>query len=624
MTPIDFSFVRLPSLARSSATAVLLLAGLVLSACGRAPAPDEQGVAKGVQAPSQVLDALVEDYYEQYLKLNPLAATANGDMRFNDRLPNTLSEQWLADLLALEQDALARLTAIDPTSLDEKHRLTYDSFRYGRELAVEGFRFPDEQLPFNQFFGLPVFFGQMGAGNGIQPFATVQDYDNFLARMRDFVVWADQAIANMKTGMEQGVVQPKVLVERSIPQIASFLVNDPATSVFAAPVNAFPESIPAADRKRLSDEYAKAIAGELLPAYRRLHDFLAKEYLPAARETIAATALPNGAAWYAHQVRMHTTTTLSPDEIHRIGLDEVRRIKGEMEQVKARLGFTGDLPAFFAYLRTDPMFRFESPEQLVDAYRTLQDKVAAAIPAQFTVVPKSGFEVRVVESFREQSEATASYMPGTPDGVRPGVFYVNTYDLSARPSFMSESIFLHEAIPGHHFQISLQQEIADLPRFRRFGGDTAYVEGWGLYAESLGRELGLYTDPYQYFGSLTAEMWRAVRLVVDTGMHAKGWSRERAIDYMRQNTALGEADIVAEVERYIAEPGQSLAYKIGQRKIRELKERAMRTLKDRFDVKAFHAQILMDGSLPLDVLDAKVARWIEATAARPTPPAQTK
>jgi uncharacterized protein (DUF885 family) len=596
------------------------MVGIVLSACGQSRSPEEGRSAAGEQAPAQVLDVLVEDYYEHYLELNPLAATAIGDMRFNDRLPNTLSEQWLADWLALEQDALTRLVAIDPAALDAQQRLTYDQFRYGRELAVGGFRFPDELLPFNQFFGLPVYFAQMGAGTGIQPFATVRDYDNFLARMRDFVVWVDQAIANMKTGMEQGVVQPKVIVQKSIPQIASFLVDDPATSVFAAPLNAFPESIPAADRKRLADAYARAIAGELLPAYRRLHDFLLKEYLPAARDTIAATALPNGAAWYAYQVRMHTTTTLSPEEIHQIGLDEVKRIKGEMEQVKGRLGFVGDLPAFFAYLRTDPKFRFESPEQLVDAYRVLKDKVAAAIPSQFNVVPRSDFEVRMVEPYREQSEATASYMPGTPDGVRPGVFYVNTYDLSARPSYMSESIFLHEAIPGHHFQISLQQEIADLPRFRRFGGDTAYVEGWGLYAESLGRELGLYTDPYQYFGSLTAEMWRAVRLVVDTGMHAKGWSRDRAIDYMRQNTALGEADIVAEVERYIAEPGQALAYKIGQRKIRELKERAMRALKDRFDVKAFHTQILMDGSLPLDVLDAKIDRWIAVTAARGSAP----
>jgi uncharacterized protein (DUF885 family) len=624
MTSTATTGIRGPSLVRSGARVVLIAVGIALSACGHSPAPAEGSAVAGAQAATQVLDLLVEDYYEQYLKLNPLAATASGDMRFNDRLPNTLSEQWLADWLALEQDALARVTAIDPASLDAQHHLTYDQFRYGREMAVAGFRFPDELLPFNQFFGLPVFFGQMGAGNGIQPFATVQDYDNFLGRMRDFVVWSDQAIANMKTGMEQGVVQPKVLVERSIPQIASFLVEDPGTSIFAAPVRAFPESIPAADRKRLAEAYAKAIAGELLPAYRRLHDFLVKEYLPAARDTIAATALPNGAAWYAHQVRMHTTTTLSADEIHQIGLDEVRRIKGEMEQVKGRLGFAGDLPAFFAYLRTDPRFRYESPEQLVDAYRALKDKVAAAIPSQFNVVPTSDFEVRMVEPFREQSEATASYMPGTPDGVRPGVFYVNTYELTARPNYMSESIFLHEAIPGHHFQISLQQEIADLPRFRRFGGDTAYVEGWGLYAESLGRDLGLYTDPYQYFGSLTAEMWRAVRLVVDTGMHAKGWSRERAIEYMRQNTALAEADIVAEVERYIAEPGQALAYKIGQRKIRELKERAMRALKDRFDVKAFHAQILMDGSLPLDVLDAKIDRWIDATAVRGVAPAQAR
>ncbi len=615
MTRTAASRFRFASLARSGAKALLVAAALGVAACGQSPPSDIAKGAESEQTPTQALDALVEDYYEKYLELNPLVATANGDMRFNDRLPNTLSEQWLADLLALEQDALARVVVVDPAALDAQHRLTYDQFRYGRELAVAGFRFPDELLPFNQFYGLPVYFGQMGAGDGIQPFATVRDYDNFLARMRGFVVWADQAVANMKKGIDQGVVQPRVLVEKSIPQLASFLVADAAASLFAAPVRTFPDSIPAADRKRLADAYSKAIAEELLPAYRRLHDFMAKEYLPAARETIAATALPNGAAWYAHQVRMHTTTSLTPEEIHQIGLDEVRRIKGEMEQVRGRLGFTGDLPAFFEYLRTDPRFRFESPEQLVDAYRALKDKVAAMLPAQFNVVPKGDFEVRMVEPFREKSEATASYMPGTPDGARQGVFYVNTYDLSSRPNYMIESIFLHEAIPGHHFQISLQQEVADLPRFRRFGGDTAYVEGWGLYAESLGRDLGLYADPYQYFGSLTAEMWRAVRLVVDTGMHAKGWSRDRAIEYMRQNTAMGEADIVAEVERYIAEPGQALAYKIGQRRIRELRDRAARALKDRFDVKSFHAQILMDGSMPLDVLDSKINRWIDANSA---------
>jgi len=603
-------------MARRTGVAMLLACVVLLAGCGK-PASDEGSEASPAETPAKVLDMLVEDYYEHYLEMNPLVATANGDMRFNDRLPNSLGEQWIADLLALEQDAFAKVSAIDPATLDEKHRLTWEQFHHGRELAIAGFRFPDELLPFNQFYGLPVFFGQMGAGAGIQPFATVKDYDDFLARMKGFVAWSDQAIANMKTGIEQGVVQPRVLVEKSIPQVASFLVDSPGDSLFAAPIKVFPDAVPAADRRRLTEAYTRAIAEDLLPAYRRLHEFLVKEYLPAARQSIAATALPNGAAWYAHQVRMHTTTSLSPDEIHQVGLDEVRRIRGEMEQVKARLGFQGDLKAFFEFLRADPKFRYESPEQLVEAYRALKDKVTAALPAQFNVVPGSDFEVRAVEAFREKTEASASYMPGTPDGTRPGIFYVNTYDLAVRPTYMSESLFLHEALPGHHFQISLQQEISDLPRFRRFGGDTAYVEGWGLYAESLGRELGMYADPYQYFGSLMAEMWRAVRLVVDTGMHARGWSRERAIEYMQQNTALGEADIVAEIERYIAEPGQALAYKIGQRKIRELKDKAARTLKDRFDVKAFHAQVLMDGSLPLDVLDAKINRWIESVAAAP-------
>ncbi len=589
--------------------AALAAIAVLLSACGEPAPPAAESVATETGTPAQRLTVLVEDYYNHYLEMNPLVATANGDQRFNDRLPNSLSEQWLADLLALEQDALARLRSIDPEQLGPDDRLTYDQFLYGRELAIAGFRFPEELLPINQLSSLPVYFAQMGSGQGIQPFKTAKDYDDFLLRMKGFVVWVDQAIANMRTGMQQQVVEPKVIIEKVIPQLASLSGDDPSSSVFFGPIRALPESFPAAERARLTSAYTEAITTELLPAYRRLHDFLVNDYLPATRTTIAATALPNGAAWYAYLVRLHTTTQLTPEQIHQIGLNEVRRIRADMEQVKTRVNFTGDLPAFFAFLRTDPQFRFETPEQLLETYGGLKERVLAAIPEHFELLPKSEFEVRAVEPFREQAEAAASYMPGTPDGARAGVLYVNTFDLASRPSYLVESIFLHEGIPGHHFQLSLQAENAQLPGFRRFGMDTAYVEGWGLYSESLGRELGLYTDPYQYFGSLTLEMWRAVRLVVDTGMHAKGWTREQAMDYMRQNTALGEADIVAEIERYIAAPGQALAYKIGQRKIRELRDRAERTLKGRFSERAFHAQILKDGSLPLDVLDAKLARW---------------
>ncbi len=592
----------------------LAACGLLLSACG-ADSTDTAAVA-APEPPVQRLATVVEDYYERYLEMDPLTATMNGDMRFNDRLPNSLSEQWVADLLALEQESLAKLDGIDPRSLTAADRLTYDQFRYGRQIAIEGFRFPAELLPVNHFYSLPVLFAQMAAGGSIQPFATTKDYDDFLGRIRGFVVWSDQAIANMRTGMQQEVVQPRILIEKLIPQLDSFLAADPAASIFLGSLRSFPEGVPAADQARLTAAYTGALTQQLLPAYRRLRDFLAVEYLPATRTSIAATALPNGVAWYAWLVRQETTTSLTPDEIHQIGLDEVKRIRAEMERVKTRVNFTGEMAAFFAWLRTDPQFRFESPEQLLETYGAFKEQVTAGLPSLFAAFPRSDFEIRAVEPYREQVSAAAAYFPGTPDGQRPGLFYVNTYDLASRPNYMAASIFLHEAIPGHHFQVSLQQEIGALPRFRRFGGEDAYVEGWGLYAESLGYDLGLYADPYPHFGALTAEMWRAVRLVVDTGMHAKGWTREQAIDYMRANTALGDADIVAEIERYIAMPAQALSYKIGEIRIRQLRQRAARTLKARFDIREFHGEILNDGALALDVLDAKLARWEQSAAAR--------
>jgi uncharacterized protein (DUF885 family) len=380
--------------------------------------------------------------------------------------------------------------------------------------------------------------------------------------------------------------------------------------LFYKPLENFPESISAADRKRLTDAYTKSIVDVAVPAYKRLYEYMKNEYLPNARSTVGMGALPQGESWYAYQARRSTTTDLTPEQIHAIGLKEMARIHVEMERVKTQLGFKGTLKDFLTQLRSDPQFVYKTPADLIGGYQSLEARVTEALPKLFELQPKMKFEVRAVEAFREKSEATGSYQPGTPDGSRPGVFYANTFDLPSRPRYMMETIFLHEALPGHHMQIALQYELQSLPRFRRYGGDTAYIEGWGLYSESLGKELGMYQDPYQYFGSLTAEAWRAARLVVDTGMHAKGWTREQAIDYMRENTAIGETDIVAEVERYIAIPGQALAYKIGQLKIRELRTRAEQKLGPKFNVREFHTQILKDGSMPLAVLDAKIDRWI--------------
>jgi uncharacterized protein (DUF885 family) len=461
-------------------------------------------------------------------------------------------------------------------------------------------------------FSMPSLMAMLGSGRSAQPFATVTDYDNFLGRMDDFTVWVDQAIANMREGVEKGVIQPRVIMEKVLPQLAVHVVDEPEQSLFWGPVAAMPEGLAEEDRVRLTAAYRDAIAGQIVPAYSRLHDFIETEYMPHARESVAWAELPDGADWYAYRARVSTTTTLSARAIHELGLAEVARIRSEMEQVRDSVGFEGDLAAFFEYLKTDDAFYYDNADDLLDGYRDLKNRIDALLPALFSDFPAADYEIREVEAFRAQSSAGASYQRPAPDGSRPGIFYVNTHNLRAQPKYGMETLSLHEASPGHHFQVSIQQELTELPRFRRFGGYTAYVEGWALYAESLGRELGLFTDPYQYYGKLNDEQLRAMRLVVDTGLHTEGWSREQAIAFMLENSSLAESDIVAEVERYIAIPGQALSYKIGQIKILELRARAEQKLGDRFDVKAFHSMVLRGGALPMAVLEARTERWIAA------------
>lgn len=611
---------------RSAQVRVLLQALVVsfaLAACSREPAPASPGAApadvraaakaaRAASAEAQRLRDVTEAYYEQYLQLNPLTATAQGDHRYDDRFGDYVSERWMADWLGIEQEALEKLRAVDPARLTGEDLLTYESFKYGREIAIEGFRYPSELLPVNQFGGLHTYFAVLGSGAGAHPFRTAQDYDHFLARMDGFVAWVDQSIANMRSGAERGLVQPRVVVERMIPQLAALAAREPQQSVFWQPITNLPAAVKRADRERLTAAYAEKLANRVLPAYRRLHDYLKDEYLGQARPTIAWSELGNGAEWYAYLVRYHTTTSMTPDEVHALGLREVARIRAEMERVKGQLGHGGDLRSFFDALRSDPNLYFADPAELIAGYESIRARVDAAMPLLFARRPGAKFEIRTVEAFRAASEAAGSYSPGSPDGERPGVFYVNVFDLPSRPKYAMEALYLHEAVPGHHYQMSIAQEATDMPRYRRFAYDNAYGEGWALYAESLGHDLGLYTDPYSWFGALSAEMWRAVRLVVDTGMHAKGWTREQAIDYFRANTALGDADIRAEVERYIAWPGQALAYKVGQLEIQELRRRAQAKLGPRFDIRAFHAQVVDSGSLPLAVLGQKVDRWIAA------------
>lgn len=605
---------------RPLAFAVALVLTSALTGCGQStppatPAASTAPAADAAKLAAQ-LDALYTEFWEESLQLNPLRATFIGDPRYNDRLPNFLSAEFRAQSHAFHQRWLERIEAIDPSALDGQARLSRDIFVHERKMVLEGERFPTWMLPISQMGSIAELAVQLGSGTGAQPFKTVTDYDNWLRRSEGVVAILDQAIANMREGVQAGVVQPKVLMQKVLPQLDAIIKDKPEDTDFWRPIQHMPEDFPEAERTRLAADYRAMIGERLLPAYRRLRDYIAKDYLPACRDTVALSALPDGEAWYAYNVRNQTTTDLSPAQIHQIGLDEVARIHAEMRQVIQEVGFEGDLPDFFQFVKTDKRFEFDSEQALLDSYNALRTRIEAKVPSLFSLLPKAGFEIRPVEPFRAASAAGGEYFPPSADGSRPGIFYVNTYDLPSRKKWDEESLFLHEAIPGHHFQIALQQELTNLPAFRRFGGETAFVEGWGLYAESLGKELGVYTDPYQYFGRLQAELWRAIRLVVDTGLHSNGWTREQVIQYMLDNSAASETEAVSEAERYIAWPGQALAYKIGELKLQELRKRARTTLGDRFDIREFHAQVLKDGALPLAVLEAKIDRWLAEQAAR--------
>lgn len=588
-----------------------LLAAFALSACAASPIQNTTITKAANPNADAQLAQLFADYWEANLRHNPVTATFIGDPRYNDRLPNTLTAAWRAQDLAFEREWLARVNAVSTQGLSEQSLLSLDIFKREREQGIEGYEHPGHLIPINQFYNLAGLMAQLGSGTSAQPFRTTKNYDDWLLRAGKLPGVLDQAILNMREGMRQGVVQPRVLMEKVLPQLDALISDDPTQTLFYRPIANFPDAVEAADRERLTTAYTALIRDELMPAYRRLRGFIAEIYLPASRDTVGLDGVPGGEAWYAYLAKLRTTTDKRPAEIHQIGLDEVARIHTEMRRVIKELGFKGDLQAFFKFLDTDPQFEFESEEALLAAYNGLRDKVEAGADKLFALKPKADFEIRPVEPFRAKSAAGGSYQRPSQDGSRPGVFYVNTYDLPSRKIWDMEDLFLHEAIPGHHFHLALQQELTDLPAFRRFGGTTAYTEGWALYAESLGKDLGVYTDPYSYFGYLQNELWRAIRLVVDTGLHSKGWSRKKTIDYMLANSAISETQAVAEAERYMAIPGQALAYKMGELKIKALRAQAEAALGERFDIRAFHTEILRDGSVPLDVLETKVQRWIQ-------------
>lgn len=598
------------SFARGIAASVCFAA---LSLGAGQPAAAAAAVANPADAHQRLMQ-LFKDSDEANLKRNPIAALYRGDLRYADRLGNPFTDQYYAAERDAAKQELAALAAIDRSALSAEDQVSYDVFKWQRSMDLKGVEPGMLALtavrPIDHFNGIHTFFAELSSGESAAPFKTVADYDNGLSRMNDFAASLDTAIVRMREGMQSGVVQPRLVVDNVIEQLDQMLADSVEGSAFYKPLTAFPASIPAVEQARLRSAYQASISDKVRPAIQRLRDFMAKEYAPAARPTVGLLNMKGGPELYRYLVEVSTTTSMPPEQIHQIGLDEVKRLHAEMEKVKAQVGYAGTLREFFEHIRTDPKFKPQSREWLQQAYVGIGKRLDATLPKLFSTIPKAPLDIRPVPALTEKGAARGSYNPGTPDGSRPGVFYFNAYDLPSRTTPSMETLYLHEGAPGHHFQISLAQENEKLPSFQRFGGNTAYAEGWGLYAETLGRELGVYTDPYQYFGYLDSQLFRAIRLVVDTGIHAKGWTRDQTIQYILDNSSRGKSNATAETERYIAIPGQALAYKIGQLKISELRARAERELGPKFDVRDFHAQVLMSGALPLAVLEAKIDRWI--------------
>jgi uncharacterized protein (DUF885 family) len=595
--------------------------GLAVGGCAQVAPPTTTAAvpAPAAQNPSQALAALFAASDEAALRRNPVQALYRGDLRYAGRYGNFLTEEYYASERSDAAGELETLAGIDRGSLSASEQISYDVFKWQRELDLRGLQ-PDllaltAVRPIDHFNGFHAGFAELSSGEGVAQFKTLQDYENGLTRIDDYVAMLDLSIERMRQGLASGVVQPRLVMANVVEQLDAMLAEGVQGSSFMKPVTAFPAAVPAPDQARLRAAYGQSVATEIRPALTRLRSFVVDEYLPKARASVGLADMPGGERLYAYLVQSSTTTDLSPDQIHRIGLAEVERIQAEMEAVKRQVGFTGTLKEFFEHIRTDPKFKPASREAFQQVFVAIGKRLDATLPNLFSTLPRAPLEIRPVPALTEKGAARGSYNPGTPDGSRPGIFYFNAYDLPSRTTPGMETLYLHEGAPGHHFQISLAQENEALPNFQRFGGNTAYVEGWGLYAETLGRELGVYTDPYQYFGYLDSQLFRAIRLVVDTGIHSKGWTRDQTIQYIMDNSSRGRSNAVAETERYIAMPGQALAYKIGQLKISELRARAERALGPRFDIREFHEQVLMSGALPLAVLEKKIDDWI---ASKPT------
>jgi uncharacterized protein (DUF885 family) len=551
---------------------------------------------------------------EAMLKRQPLQALLRGDLRYADQLGDFLSDTALAAGKAADESDLANLAKIDRSKLTHVDQIAYDVFKWQTDLDLRSYA-PDilnETIvrPIDHFNGIHIFYPDVASGTGAAPFNTLADYENNLKRHADYIRTLDQAIGRFRQGMKTGVVQPKLVVNNVIDQLDQQIAQGVEGSTYYGPVKKFPSGISAADQARLTKAYADVIRTGIIPAETRLRDFLKTEYLPVARDSVGLSQMPGGAKLYAYLIEQNTTLPLTAKYVHDLGLSEVARDLKELEIQKEKVGFKGTLPQFFDFMRSDPRFQPKSAEELHDTYLAIRETVLSHVPEQFSLVPKSPLDIRSTPDYREKTSAGGDYSQGTPDGSRPGVFYYNTYDLPSRYNWETNSLFLHEAIPGHHFQISIAQENASLPAFMRFGGNTAYVEGWALYSETLWGPMGLETDPYQRIGGLNDDILRAMRLVVDSGIHAMGWRRDQSIAYMLANSPMSKTDATAEVERYIAIPGQALAYKIGQLTILKEKAKAQAALGARFDPRAFHAQVLDTGALPMGVLEKKIDDWI--------------
>jgi uncharacterized protein (DUF885 family) len=585
------------------------LTRIVIVACATAATFDgNYKAAAADDTASKQLAALFADSWEFALREDPLFATSTGDARYNDRLPReTVSDH--ARRLQAERDFLGRLQKIPRDELTRAEQVNYDIFARIKRDAIAEYEFQANLMPITNRSGFHISFPELPLE---MPLVTTQDYENYIARLVAFSQFVDDNMELMRTGIKQGLVLPAISMADFDKAITPHIVDDASKSLLDKPFEKFPETVPDAEHARLTGAGRKAIMASVVPGYRKLLDFLTKEYVPACRQQIGASALPRGREYYRHRVRHFTTLDLEPQQVHETGQAEVQRIKAEMEALIRDVGFQGDFKSFVEHLRTDPKFYADSPEQLLKETSLVLKRMDGELPKLFRKLPRTPYGIREVPDFIAPRTTTAYYQPPAGDGSRAGFYYVNTYNLHSRPLYEIEALSLHEAVPGHHLQIALAQEQDEMPPFRRFVLFTAFVEGWGLYAERLGLEVGFYTDPYRNFGRLSYEMWRACRLVVDTGMHYLGWTREQAIQFMADNTALSIHNITAEVDRYIAWPGQALAYKTGELKIRQLRKLAEERLQDRFDVREFHDVVLGAGAVPLSVLDENVRTWLDA------------